>query len=339
MLVQSSITALSWIPSEAVTGVADASFKVGFTHYDVAPPDVLGPEISAALEALRAGDRFRFANHLGAEADFDESGQCVGARYTGGGSIGATTIRLGRHFTVAAVSLPDRQLEPEIGDGWVRFTQTAGGRTGMPAPRAVRRPPFVQFVAPIAWSTLELVLYADGRSEGTMVGASPFPRHWIYDGTGTLSAKTGMTNFKGWAGRAFGSHTPWGDEESTALVTAVETALERQLSNVIMRGGPKPEIRRLREGDLLTKQGDPGDELFLLLDGVLVVEVDDDALAEIGPGAVLGERAVLEGAARTSTLRAVTPCRVAAVTADHIDKAELAALAAGHRREEQAASD
>jgi hypothetical protein len=339
MLVQSSITTLSWIPSEAVTGVTDASFKAGFTHYDQAPPDTLGDDVPATLEALRAGDRFRFANHLGADAEFDEDGRCLGARYTGGGTIGATTIRLGRHFTVAAVSLPDRQLEPEIGDGWVRFTQTAGGRTGMPAPRAVRRPPFVQFVAPIAWSTLELVLYADGRAEGTLVGASPFPRHWIYDGTGTLTAKSGMTNFKGWAGRAFGSHTPWGDEESTALVTAVETALERQLSNVIMRGGPKPEIRRLREGDLLTRQGEPGDELFLLLDGVLAVEVDGEAMAEIGPGAVLGERAVLEGAARTSTLRAITPCRVAAVPGHQVDRAELAALAAGHRREEQAATD
>jgi hypothetical protein len=339
MPVRSSITALSWIPSEAVTGVTDASFKAGFTHYDDAPPDALGPDIAATVEALRAADRFRFANHLAAEVEFDTAGQCVTAHYTGGGTIGATTIRLGRHFTVAAVSLPDRQLEPEIGDGWVRFTQTAGGRTGLPAPRTVRRPPFVQFVAPIAWSTLELVVHADGHAEGRMLGASPFPRHWIYDGSGALTAKTGMTNFKNWAGRAFGSHTPWGDEESSTLVTAVETALERQLSNVIMRGGPKPEIRRLAEGDLLTTQGETGDELFLLLDGVLAVEVDGTRWAEVGPGAVLGERAVLEGTARTSTLRAVTRCRVAAVPGDQINRAELVDLAAGHRREEQAATD
>ena len=339
MHVHSSITALSWIPSEAVTGLADRSFKAGFTHYDQAPPDVIGPDISAAVEALRAGDRFRFANHLGAEAEFDAAGRCVAARYTGSGIIGATTIRLGRHFTVAAVSLPDRQVEPELGDGWVRFTQTAGGRTGLPAPRTVRRAPFVRFVAPIAWSTLELVLHADGHADGRMVGASPFPRHWIYDGSGILAAKTGMTDFKDWGARAFGSHTPWGDEESPALVTAVETALERQLSNVIMRGGAKPEIRRLREGECLTTQGDTGDELFLLLDGVLAVEVDGTGLAEVGPGAVLGERAVLEGTTRTSTLRAVTSCRVAAVPANQIDRGELAALATGHRREDRAAAD
>ena len=55
--------------------------------------------------------------------------------------------------------------------------------------------------------------------------------------------------------------------------------------------------------------------MFLLLDGVLRVEEDGERLAEYGPGALLGERAHLEGGARTSTLVAVTPCRVAAVEA------------------------
>ena len=43
---------------------------------------------------------------------------------------------------------------PEVGDKWVRFVQTAGGRTGLPAPRRVRHPPFVQWRAPLAWTTL-----------------------------------------------------------------------------------------------------------------------------------------------------------------------------------------
>ena len=71
-----------------------------------------------------------------------------------------------------------------------------------------------------------------------------------------------------------------------------------------------------------------------MLDGVLVVEVDGEELAELGPGAVLGERALLEGGTRTATLRAVTQCKVAAVPADGIDRSKLAELADGHRREE-----
>jgi class 3 adenylate cyclase len=38
----------------------------------------------------------------------------------------------------------------------VTFVQTAGGRTGVPAPRRVRRAPFVQFSAPLAWTTVAL---------------------------------------------------------------------------------------------------------------------------------------------------------------------------------------
>jgi CRP-like cAMP-binding protein len=101
-----------------------------------------------------------------------------------------------------------------------------------------------------------------------------------------------------------------------------------------MRGGKKPDIRRVKEGKILVEQGAAGDELFLLLNGVLVVEVEGEQLAELGSGAVFGERAVLEGGARTATLRAVTECKVAAVPADRIDLDKLAELSVGHRREE-----
>ncbi len=174
MRIEGSVTSISWIPSEAVAGMTKGVFEVGFAHYDDAPPDDIGPDIPATLEALRAADRLRFANHLAAYAEFAD-GSVVDAGYLGGGQIGSTTVRLGKRFTVAAVSLPDRQLEPEIGDGWVRFTQSAGGRTGFPTPRAVRRPPFVQYFSPIAWSTLELTLHADGHSESRLVGASHVP--------------------------------------------------------------------------------------------------------------------------------------------------------------------
>jgi hypothetical protein len=334
MRIESSVTSISWIPSEAVAGMTKGVFEVGFSHYDDAPPDDIGTDIPAALDALRAADRLRFANHLAGYAEFAD-GAVVDAGYLSGGRIGSTTVRLGKRFTVAAVSLPDRQLEPEVGDGWVRFTQSVGGRTGFPTPRAVRRPPFVQYSSPIAWSTLELTLFADGRSERRLVGASSFPRHWVYDDRGTLTAKSGLIDYKDWAGTAFGKHTPWGDEESPALVSAVETALERQLSGLMMHGAAKPAMSRLKAGATLTEQGAAGGDLFLLLDGVLVVEVDGSEVAEVGPGAVLGERAELEGGTRTSTLRARTACRVATVPFDAVDRTQLVTLSADHRREDQ----
>ena len=63
------------------------------------------------------------------------------------------------------------------------------------------------------------------------------------------------------------------------------------------------------------------------------VEVDGDVVAEIGPGALLGERALLEGGKRTATLWATTPLRVVVIPPEAIDEAALPELAATHRRE------
>jgi cAMP-binding proteins - catabolite gene activator and regulatory subunit of cAMP-dependent protein kinases len=331
MRVESSVTSLSWIPSEAVTGLNRAVFDSGVAHYDDPPPDTIDD-----LAELQRTDRFRFANRLAAWVDI-EDGIIVGTGYTpeSRGLMGATTVRVAtREATFAAPALPDLRAEPEWGDGWVRFVQTVGGRTALPAPRRVNHPPFVQFRAPLVWSTLSLTLHGDGRCEVEMLGASVFPRHWVYDGDGVLVAKAGLADFKQWYRRAFGKHSPWGNENSRTFVTAVETALERDLASRIMRGGEKPTITTHKAGAVLVEQGEQGNEVFLLLDGVLVVEVDGEPLAELGPGAIVGERAVLEDCPRTATLRAVTTVRIATARAEQLDRDALAEVALGHRREE-----
>ena len=77
--------------------------------------------------------------------------------------------------------------------------------------------------------------------------------------------------------------TPWGEQDSPTVVAAVESALERSLSGAIMSGGAKPKIRTIAEGENLVRQGEPGNEIFLILDGIFVVEVDGEQVAEIGP--------------------------------------------------------
>lgn len=335
MRIERSINTVSWIPSDLLEGMGKIATRMKMAHHDPPPPDALGSNIPAAIEELRVADRFRFANELRAFIEVDDAGQITDAGYCGGGVIGGTTVGLGvGSITIPAVKLPDRQAEPEVGATSVRFVQTVGGRTGAPMPRAVKHAPFIQYHAPIVWTTLELVINADGTHDGTMTGASGFPRHWLFDNSGALIAKSSVAEYKQWMTESFGRRTPWGDEDSPALITEVESVLERELQGAIMRGGKKPDIRKVKEGKLLVEQGTDSDELYLLLNGVLVVEVDGEKLAEVGPGAVLGERAVLEGGARTATLRAVTDCKVAAVPADRIDLEKLAELALGHNREE-----
>ncbi|HTU78382.1 MAG TPA: cyclic nucleotide-binding domain-containing protein [Solirubrobacteraceae bacterium] len=325
---QSSITSVSWIPSEAIEGSQRLAFDYGLAHYDEPPPEVIDD-----LLALRDADRFRFANELTGWIEVDEKGRISDYGQGGGGLMGSTTVKVGPVMrTFEAIGLPDLAPKPVEGDGWVRFTQTVGGRTGLPAPRRVRRKPFIQWQAPLVWTTLELTIHADGAARATMTGASRFPRHWVYDAEGKLTHKSGLADFKDWYRKSFGRHTPWGDMDSKALVTAVETALERMLSAQIMQGAAKPAIRRVKPGEALVEQGDSGAEVFLLLDGVLRVEEHGRRLAEYGPGALLGERAHLEGGRRTSTLVAVTPCRVAAVHASQLDRGALQELSKDHRR-------
>jgi hypothetical protein len=327
--IESSVTSVTWIPSEAIEGMPKLPFELGVAHYDQPPPETLGN-----LDKLRDADAFREANELRAWIEV-QGGRIVDYGHEGRGLIGVTRIRLGPgRLAFPAVAFPLIQPEPEVGDGWVRFVQTAGGRMGLPAPRRVRGKPYFQVASATAWTTLQLILYADGRSKGSLVGASPFPRHWIYDHEGRLVEKSGMIDFEKWYRDSYGDKTPWGGEDTPALVTEVETELERALSESVMKIYDKLPRRRLEPGETLVEQGADEDDLFVLLDGILDVEVDGETVAEVGPGAMVGERAALEGGGRTATLRAVTPCRVVMLESELISKNVLTELAVSRRREE-----
>ena len=333
MRIESSVTSLSWIPSEAVTGANKGVFEIGFTHYDDPPPDVIED-----LDTLRESDAFRFANRLEAWVDV-EGGKIVDAGYGGGGAMGSTTVRLGgKGVTFAAVELPELRDDPVV----TPRARDVRADLRRPHRAALRR------AACRARRSCSSARRSCGRrsrspSTPTARAASSSSARACSRGTGCTTTKASSrprsgspTSSSGTASRS-GGNTPWGSTNSTAFVTAVETALERELAGLIMRGGDKPEIRKLKAGALLTEQGEPGDEVFLVLDGVLAIEVDGEPLAEFGPGAILGERAVLEGGVRTSTLRAVTKCRVAVAQGDQLDRTVLEEISQGHRREQTAA--
>ena len=328
MRIEASATTVSWIPSEAVRGVMRLGFATGISHYDEPPPAELGD-----LGELSSGDRYRFANTVHAWVDFDGDVPMAYGQ-DGGLLLGATTIRVGRFDrTFAAIPMPELRPDPVVARGCVTFTQTVGGRTALPIPRRVRRAPFARLSSPLVWTTLRLTVRSAGDSSVELAGASPFPRHWVYDGAGRLALKAGVADWSAWLGQPAWTATPWGDEDSPVVVTAAETRLERELSTLLMHGATRPAIRSYRPGEIIAAQGAPGSELYLVLDGIVAVEVDGHSLGDLGPGAVLGERAVVEGGPRTATLRADTAVRVAVAPGSAVDRAALEVLAAGHNRE------
>ena len=102
MRVEGSVTAISWIPSEAIEGLPKLPFELGVGHYDEPPPDRLE---HGDLERLRDDDRFREANQLQAWIEV-EDGAIVDAGYAGGGLVGSTTFRLGPKAIVISSLFP-----------------------------------------------------------------------------------------------------------------------------------------------------------------------------------------------------------------------------------------
>ena len=69
MRIEKSVTSITWIPSEAISGMPKLPFEMGMAHYDDPPPDKVED-----LDALRDSDAFREANELRAWAEFDDQG-------------------------------------------------------------------------------------------------------------------------------------------------------------------------------------------------------------------------------------------------------------------------
>ena len=339
MRYESSVTSLSWIPSEAVTGSMKAAFESGLAHYDNPPPDELTPSGEDSLAALQAADRFRFANVLKAWIETDGAGRITDAGYARRQRRPHRRHHGGRwrrsRRTFQAVTFPEIRKAPESGDGWVTVHPDRR-RQDRRARAAAGRAPAVRAVA-----GADRVVDADAhparrRTRGARRARARavFPRHWVYDDEGKLARKSGLTDFSEWYRKSFGKHTPWGDEDSPALVVAVETALERQLSVQLMHGAAKPRIENFPAGATLVQQGQPGTDVYLVLDGIVRVEHDGEPLAEYGPGAMLGERAGLEAGTRTASVVTVTRCKVASVDGAQFEQAALQELSGGHRREE-----
>ena len=121
-------------------------------------------------------------------------------------------------------------------------------------------------------------------------------------------------------------------------MTAAESELERELSAALMGVDRPPRPIEIPEGHVVFTEGDAADAdadsaIYLVLDGILDAEVGGETVGEVGPGAIVGERGVLEGR-RTATLTARTKAKLVAFAADALEEERLAAVAGGHRREE-----
>ena len=73
------------------------------------------------------------------------------------------------------------------------------------------------------------------------------------------------------------------------------------------------QIAELPQGVDLIKEGEPGDALFVILEGEAIVHQGGVELSRVGPGAYFGELAILDGEPRSATVVAATDVKVAVI--------------------------
>lgn len=66
-------------------------------------------------------------------------------------------------------------------------------------------------------------------------------------------------------------------------------------------------------GEVIVRQGEPGDRFFIIESGTVAVAVDGGAERALGPGGSFGEIALLRDVPRTATVTASTEVRLVAI--------------------------
>ena len=66
-------------------------------------------------------------------------------------------------------------------------------------------------------------------------------------------------------------------------------------------------------GDFLFREGETGDKMYVLLQGNADVMVGELVVEVAGPGALVGEMALIDDSPRTASVVAKTPCRFAQI--------------------------
>jgi CRP-like cAMP-binding protein len=80
------------------------------------------------------------------------------------------------------------------------------------------------------------------------------------------------------------------------------------------------ELESHPEGAAVVKEGGYANDFYAIEDGTAKVEREGQHLADLGPGDVFGEQALLEGEQRSATVTATAPLRVIKIAHWELDK-------------------
>jgi CRP-like cAMP-binding protein len=88
--------------------------------------------------------------------------------------------------------------------------------------------------------------------------------------------------------------------------------------------------RPFTAGQIIFRQGEPGDHMYIIADGQVDLSVDEQHLVTIGPGGIFGEMALIDNHPRSATAIARDDCILVIIDRAHfltlIQKTPLFAL-------------
>ncbi len=168
-----------------------------------------------------------------------------------------------------------------------------------------------------------LVIATDGL-HGYLEAPEELRAPLALDGDGSVKALIALANERGGKDNITTIVVKVGEEGAVDAARAKRLALKRDvLANMplfsrltereLLRVMQAVEVREYKDGGVVIREGDKGDELFIVLEGKVRVARGEQVLAHLGQGEHVGEMALIRSVPRSATVTAVGDAEVIAI--------------------------
>src|SRR5580692_3574707 len=168
-----------------------------------------------------------------------------------------------------------------------------------------------------------LVLASDGL-HGYLETAEDLREPLALEGDESVKALITLANERGGKDNITTLVVKVGEEGADDAARARRLALKRDvLANMplfarltereLLRVMQSVEVRAFTDGASVIREGDKGDELFIVLEGKVRVSRGEQTLTHLGPGAHVGEMALIRSVPRSANVIAVGPAELIAI--------------------------
>ena len=167
------------------------------------------------------------------------------------------------------------------------------------------------------------VLASDGLT-GYIESAEELRDHLALTGDLAVKSLVQLANDRGGKDNITSIIVKLGEEGAQDVARAKRLALKREVlarmplfarltERELLRVMQAVEVREYADGGVVIKEGDKGDELFIVLDGHVRVMRGEAVLNDLGPGEHVGEMALIRSVPRSATVTAVGAAELIAI--------------------------